>query len=135
MKPISEVKREDFINKMFPYKMDFSFVTYWIDESLPLDQQVEQKIEKKMAENLPCSVQAVSISDYEREYVVLSPCLNLTPGEAIPSGAQIKAYMNGKTNTATMREILSIDNLEVYETCGYKIGCKIRVGTGAKWTW
>lgn len=135
MKPISEVKREDFINKMFPYKMDFSFVTYWIDESLPLDQQVEQKIEKKMAENLPCSVQAVSISDYEREYVVLSPCLNLTPGEAIPSGAQIKVYMNGKTNTATMREILSIDNLEVYETCGYKIGCKIRVGTGAKWTW
>jgi hypothetical protein len=135
MNPISEVKREDFINKMFPYKMDFSFVTYWIDESLPLDQQVEQKIEKKMAENLPCSVQAVSISDYEREYVVLSPCLNLTPGEAIPSGAQIKVYMNGKTNTATMREILSIDNLEVYETCGYKIGCKIRVGTGAKWTW
>ena len=135
MKPISEVKREDFINKMFPYKMDFSFVTYWIDESLPLDQQVEQKIEKKMAENLPCSVQAVSISDYEREYVVLSPCLNLKPGEAIPSGAQIKVYMNGKTNTATMREILSIDNLEVYETCGYKIGCKIRVGTGAKWTW
>ena len=120
MKPISEVKREDFINKMFPYKMDFSFVTYWIDESLPLDQQVEQKIEKKMAENLPCSVQAVSISDYEREYVVLSPCLNLTPGEAIPSGAQIKVYMNGKTNTATMREILSIDNLKCTILAGIK---------------
>ena len=125
----------DFIKKLFPYTMDFSFVTYWIDESLPLDQQVEQKIEKKMAENLPCSVQAVSISDYEREYIVLSPCLNLTPGEAIPSGAQIKVYMNGKTNTATMREILSIDNLDVYETFGYKVGCKIRVSSACKWTW
>lgn len=135
MKPIAEVKREGFIKKMFPYTMDFSFVTYWIDESLPLDQQVEQKIEKKMAENLPCSVQCVSTATNEKEYVILSPCLELTPGEAIPSGAQIKVYMNGKTNTATMREILSIDNLEVYETCGYKIGCKIRVGTGAKWTW
>ena len=52
MKPIAEVKREGFIKKMFPYTMDFSFVTYWIDESLPLDQQVEQKIEKKMAERV-----------------------------------------------------------------------------------
>lgn len=135
MKPIAEINREDFINKMFPYRMDFSFVTYWIDESLPLDQQVEQKIEVKMAENLPCSVQTASTATNEKEYIVLSPCLNLTPGEAIPSGAQIKVYMNGKTNTAKMTEILSIDNLEVYETCGYKIGCKIRVGTGAKWTW
>ena len=135
MKPIAEVKREDFIKKMFPYTMDFSFVTYWVDEDLPLLEQVEQKIEVKIAENLPCSVQCVSTADYEKEYIVLSPCLNLTPGEAIPSGAEIKVYMNGKTNTATMSEILSIDNLEVYETFGYKIGCKIRVGTGAKWTW
>ena len=48
MKPIAEVKREDFIKKMFPYTMDFSFVTYWVDEDLPLLEQVEHKIEVKM---------------------------------------------------------------------------------------
>ena len=47
MKPIAEVKREGFIKKMFPYTMDFSFVTYWVDEDLPLLEQVEQKIEVK----------------------------------------------------------------------------------------
>lgn len=135
MKPIAEINREDFINKMFPYRMDFSFVTYWVDESLPPIEQEEQMIEVKLAENFPCSVQCVSTADYEKEYIVLSPCLELTPGETIPSGAEIKVYMNGKTNTATMADILSIDNLEVYETCGYKIGCKIRVGTGVRWTW
>lgn len=130
-----KMDKDKVIETMFPYRMDFSFVTYWVDEDLPLIEQVEQKIEVKIAENLPCSVQCVSTADYEKEYIILSPCININPGETIPSGAQIKVYMNGKTNTATMREILSIDNLETYEINGLKIGCKIRVGTGAKWTW
>jgi hypothetical protein len=135
MKPIAEVTREGFIKKMFPYKMDFSFVEWWIDESLPLDQQVEEKREILLAKDLPCMVQCATTADYEREYIVLSPCLNLNPGDEVPNGATLTVYMNGKKNTATMREILAIDNLEVYETNGLKIGCKIRVGTGAKWTW
>lgn len=135
MNPLSRMNGTDFIKKLFPYTMDFSFVTYWIDESLPLDQQVEQKIEKKMAENLPCSVQSTSTTNNEKEYIILSPCLDLDPKEEIPSGAELKVRMNGKTNTATMREILSIDNLDVYETFGYKVGCKIRVSSACKWTW
>lgn len=135
MKQVARLSGKDFIDKLFPYRMDFSFVTYWIDESLPLDQQVEQKIEKKMAENLPCSVQCASTASNEKEYIILSPCLDLDPKEAIPSGAELKVFMNGKTNKATMSQILSIDNLEVYETHGYKVGCKIRVSSAAKWTW
>lgn len=135
MKPLAEVKRDGFLNKMFPYKMDFILVEWWIDRTLPLNQQVEQKRETIIAKDLPCMVQCSTNADYEREYIVLSPCLDLNPGDTIPNGATLTIYMNGKKNTATTNEILSIDNLEVYEINGLKIGCKIRVGTGAKWIW
>lgn len=145
MKPISEAIKGDVVKKMFPYQMKAYYVRTWIDKSLPPSQQKVEK-EEFLIGDVPCSVQSASSDRGEvlqNEYIILSPCLDLTPitdGTELPEDAtqsyRLEISMNGRTNEAEKTEILSIDNLEVYKIGTYSIGCKIRVKkTASTWAW
>ena len=144
MKPISEVIKGDVVKKMFPYQMKVYYERTWIDTSKPLDEQIEQT-ESFLLGDIPCSVQSAAATNggiIENEYIILSPCLDMSPklDFTLPEDGmelyRLEIEMNGRTNTAKGTEILSIDNLEVYKLCDMPIGCKIRVKkTGQNWTW
>lgn len=144
MKPLAAQMRGDVIKKMFPYQMKVYYTRVWVDESKPLEEQ-EEVTESFLLGDVPCSVQtasSVSGAVLENEYVILSPCLDLTPITSVelPEYAtqfyELEVYMNGRTNKASNTEILSIDNSEVYKIGDYSIGCKIRVHiTSDSWAW
>lgn len=145
MKPLSTNTRGDVLKKMFPYQMKAYYILSWIDTSLPPSERVEEK-EEFLIGDLPCSVQSASSERgevLENEYIILSPCLDLTPitGSAdVPEDAKqkyrIEISMNERINKAEGTEILSIDNLEVYKIGNLSIGCKIRVQkTMGTWAW
>lgn len=145
MKPLVTNIRGDVVKKMFPYQMKVYYVRTWIDTSLPPSQQKEET-EEFLLGDVPCSVQSASSSlgaVLENEYIILSPCLDLTPiteGVELPEDAttfyKLEVSMNGRVNKAENLEILSIDNLEVYKMGDYSIGCKIRVHINSgTWAW
>lgn len=145
MKPISEAIKGDVVKKMFPYQMKVYYVRTWVDTSKP-PTEWEEITEEFLLGDVPCSVQSATSSNgavLENEYIILSPCLDLTPiteGVELPEDAttfyRLEVSMNGRTNTAKQTEILSIDNLEVYKIGTYSIGCKIRVKkTASTWAW
>lgn len=144
MKPISEVIKGDVVKKMFPYQMKVYYVRTWVDTSKPLDQW-EEVTEEFLLGDVPCSVQSATSSNgavLENEYIILSPCLDMSPklDFTLPEDGtdlyKLEINMNGQTNTARGTEILSIDNIEVYKLYNMPIGCKIRVKkTGENWSW
>lgn len=144
MKPLATQTRGNVVKKMFPYQMKVYYTRTWIDESKPLDEQVEQT-ESFLLGDVPCSVQSASSSlgaVLENEYIILSPCLDMSPKEDfnLPEGGteyyRLEITMNGRICKAENSDVLSIDNLEVYKIGNFSIGCKIRVHiTSDTWAW
>lgn len=143
MKPISQMIRGDILTRMFPYKLKINYQASYIDWDAPLDQRYEQTYNYLLGD-VPCSVQTAVANNgqlIENEYIILCPCIDMSKKEQVPKDATLIGYnievqMNGKTNKAKGTEILSVDNIPVYEVGGYTVGCKIRVKvSGNNWTW
>ena len=135
--------RGDILTRMFPYKLKINYQASYIDWDAPLDQRYEQTYNYLLGD-VPCSVQTAVANNgqlIENEYIILCPCIDMSKKEQVPKDATLIGYnievqMNGKTNKAKGTEILSVDNIPVYEVGGYTVGCKIRVKvSGNNWTW
>lgn len=138
------INKERAFQAMFPFNMKVTYSRTWVDTSLPLDRQ-QEVTERFVLGEVPCSVQsAVAANEgvLDNEYVILSPCLDMTPltSVTLPEDAtesyNLEVQMNGKTNHARGEEILSIDSHEIFRLHDLPIGCKIKVRiTGRNWTW
>lgn len=147
MKPMCKMRRGDVISRMFPYSLNLYYTATYTDWDAPLDERYPQEYKFPLAENLPCSVQsavAVNGQIIENEYIVLCPCVDMSAKNQIPQDVEfdetpyysLEVMMNGATNTASGTEVLSVDNLPVYDIDEYSMGCKIRVKVkGENWTW
>lgn len=151
MKPMCQIRRGDVISRMFPHRLNLRYSATFMDYDLPLDEREPQEVNCILAEELPCSVQsavAVNGQIIENEYIILSPCVDMSGKQNLPDLSSesidlisppsytLDVTMNGKTNKAKDTEILSVDNMEVYNIGEYAVGCKIRVKVkGQNWTW
>lgn len=142
MKPVSTMNKGDIIKRMFPYHVRITYKASFTDYDAPLDEREPQIVEHELGD-LPCSVQTAVANNgqvIENEYIILCPCIDMTPKNQVPDDADYAYFslvvtMNGKVNKASNTEILSVDNLPVYEVGGYAVGCKIRVKVKNHWTW
>lgn len=142
MRRIANKRKADSLTLMFPHTMDLKRI-----ESTNSDDPMadEGTTEKALVEKWPCSVQSLTDGDIssvggsllKNEFLVLCPCidgLDKFNGED-DSGTRtytIVLHINGrdyKVEKSGDFGIEFIENQYVFDLCGYKIGCKIRVKT------
>ena len=148
MKPLGSIIREgDIVSRMFPYRLNLNYTATFTDWDAPLDQRYPQEYKFPLAVDLPCSVQRAVATNgqiIENEYIILCPCIDMSAKDQLPDDVEfdetpyysLEVMMNGNKNKASYTDILSVDNLPVYNVGDYAVGCKIRVKLkGRNWTW
>lgn len=131
MKNFSSIRKADILTKMFPYTFNLIKTTEAISNDA--GDIISEGGDTTIVTNYPCSLQYKS-TEYQalinKQMVLLCPYLDLPNG----SGTyKIIAHVNGKEFIASSSEILNIENQNIYEINGIKIGCRIDLSTSAYW--
>ena len=90
-----------------------------------------------LADELPCSVKHLTTTDGEvllNTFQILCPCIDFgTGGTQASEGVsfELSCTINGRVYVAD--EVLSIDNMDIYQLGDLHIGCKIICKTNENW--